>query len=104
MWVSPPTRPTKQVRTVACTSPVRGFIAVVPVKPTCRAVLDGECLIAGVVTTAGTVVARVLMGQACDKFGPRYCKHRFSFPYTQELPCAMTGRAWLIMQNITNLV
>ena len=29
-------------------------------------------LLAGVVTTAGTVVVRVLMGQACDKFGPRY--------------------------------
>ena len=33
---------------------------------------------AGVVTTAGTVVARVLMGQACDKFGPRYGKMQSS--------------------------
>ena len=32
------------------------------------------CSFTGVVTTAGTVVVRVLMGSMCDKFGPRYCK------------------------------
>ena len=35
-------------------------------------------LAAGVVTTAGTVVVRILMGQACDKFGPRYGQCLFS--------------------------
>lgn len=66
--------------------------------PVVTKVLNGKSLIAGVVTTAGTVVARVLMGQACDKFGPRYCKHRF--PNTR----AAMRNDWIDYANITNLV
>ncbi|DBA87666.1 hypothetical protein WJX77_011209 [Trebouxia sp. C0004] len=54
---------------------------------------------AGVVTTAGTVVVRVLMGSMCDKFGPRYAYAfllMFTSPFIFGIAAVHTSAGYII--------